>query len=154
MLQILRSMAERGSDGAHPHVLSTVRACSPLAMPLGNACGQARTMERWSFGLPATNRYEQEGPPKCPDTTQASISIFPLSTQPIHSSSFSGYVKGTPGSPASSSSRTAEYTSLSSKLGKSSSFLVNASTWTERSHAHNSLVFSQQWTMPSLSSLM
>jgi hypothetical protein len=51
-----------GSDRARPHMLCTARACSPLAMPLGSACGRARTMERWSFGLPATNLYEQEGP--------------------------------------------------------------------------------------------
>ena len=62
MPQFLRSMAERGSDGARPHMLSTARACSPLAKPLGSARGSGAMMERWSFGLPATNRYEQEGP--------------------------------------------------------------------------------------------
>jgi hypothetical protein len=58
MPQILRGMADRGSDGTRSHVLSTVRACSPLAMPLGSACSRARTMERWLFRLPATNLYE------------------------------------------------------------------------------------------------
>ena len=62
MPQFLRNMAERGSDGARPHMLSTARACSPLAKPLGSARGSGAMMERWSFGLPATNWYEQEGP--------------------------------------------------------------------------------------------
>ena len=48
MLQFLRSMVERGSDRARPHMLCTARACSPLAMPLGSACGRARA--RWKGG--------------------------------------------------------------------------------------------------------